>query len=93
MSPSLPTQRRLPPQQPTSLSVPPLPGAPPNTHCPRGLPPSEQGHTYGDHAYWEERYQQEPGSFDWYQGYASLRPLLKKHIPRDARILQVGGGK
>lgn len=47
---------------------------------------------YGDAAYWDERYNQEPSCFDWYQGYAGLEPILRRHIARHVRVLQLGVG-
>ncbi|KAF8401234.1 hypothetical protein HHK36_012165 [Tetracentron sinense] len=47
---------------------------------------------YGDPSYWNNRYTQEPGPFDWYQKYPDLAPLLNLYIPRNHRILVVGCG-
>ncbi|XP_031744228.1 EEF1A lysine methyltransferase 4 isoform X5 [Cucumis sativus] len=33
-------------------------------------------YNYGDAVYWDARYLQEAGSFDWYQRYSSLRPFV-----------------
>ncbi|KAK9287887.1 hypothetical protein L1049_016329 [Liquidambar formosana] len=47
---------------------------------------------YGEPSYWDNRYSQESGPFDWYQKYPSLAPLLRLYIPRHHRILVVGCG-
>ncbi|PSR97853.1 Methyltransferase-like protein [Actinidia chinensis var. chinensis] len=47
---------------------------------------------YGDPSYWDNRYAQEPGTFDWYQKYPALAPLLHLYIPTHHRILVVGCG-
>lgn len=47
---------------------------------------------YGDAVYWDARYLQEAGSFDWYQRYAALRPFVRKFISTSASVLMVGCG-
>ncbi|XP_031097921.1 EEF1A lysine methyltransferase 4 isoform X1 [Ipomoea triloba] len=47
---------------------------------------------YGDKWYWEKRYAQEPGSYDWYQTYHSLAPLLRLYVHPHHRVLVVGCG-
>ncbi|KAL8171500.1 hypothetical protein V2J09_023304, partial [Rumex salicifolius] len=47
---------------------------------------------YGDPQYWDVRYVKEANSFDWYQQYSALRPLLRKFIPTSSSILMVGCG-
>ena len=47
---------------------------------------------YGEASYWDERYKQDSGSFDWYQQYSGLSPLLDKYAPKTSRILMVGCG-
>lgn len=47
---------------------------------------------YGEPWYWNNRYAQETGPFDWYQTYSSLRPLLDLYISRHQRILVTGCG-
>ncbi|KAJ4711534.1 methyltransferase-like protein 13 [Melia azedarach] len=47
---------------------------------------------YGDALYWDARYVQEAGSFDWYQRYSALRPFVRKYIPTSSRVLMVGCG-
>eukprot|EP01018_Ginkgo_biloba_P030003 Gb_32622 [translate_table: standard] len=49
-------------------------------------------YNYGDVGYWDRRYLQEAGSFDWYQRYAALRPYIHMYIPKSSRILMVGCG-
>ncbi|KAB2625116.1 methyltransferase-like protein 13 [Pyrus ussuriensis x Pyrus communis] len=51
---------------------------------------------YGESRYWDNRYANESGSFDWYQKYQSLAPLINLYVPRHPnqhnRILVVGCG-
>ncbi|XP_042474872.1 eEF1A lysine and N-terminal methyltransferase isoform X2 [Macadamia integrifolia] len=47
---------------------------------------------YGEPTYWDNRYVQDPGPFDWYQKYPSLAPLFHQYVRRDHRILVVGCG-
>ena len=49
---------------------------------------------YGDKKYWESRYLSQKGTtFDWFQDYDSIKPLLEKFsINKDARILNIGCG-
>ncbi|XP_010279520.1 PREDICTED: methyltransferase-like protein 13 isoform X2 [Nelumbo nucifera] len=49
-------------------------------------------YNYGDALYWNSRYVQEAGSFDWYQRYSALRPFARKYIPTSSRVLMVGCG-
>ncbi|PIA53685.1 hypothetical protein AQUCO_00900338v1 [Aquilegia coerulea] len=49
-------------------------------------------YNYGDAMYWDARYVQEVGSFDWYQRYSSLRPLVRKYILASSSVLMVGCG-
>ncbi|KDP43608.1 hypothetical protein JCGZ_16895 [Jatropha curcas] len=49
-------------------------------------------YNYGDSLYWDARYVQEAGSFDWYQRYSSLRPFVRRYIPTSSRVLMVGCG-
>ncbi|XP_015580120.1 EEF1A lysine methyltransferase 4 isoform X1 [Ricinus communis] len=49
-------------------------------------------YNYGDALYWDARYVQEGGSFDWYQRYSSLRPFVRRYIPLSSRVLMVGCG-
>ncbi|GMH19608.1 hypothetical protein Nepgr_021449 [Nepenthes gracilis] len=47
---------------------------------------------YGEASYWDDRYRQESGPFDWYQNYSSLSSLINLYIPRHHRLLVVGCG-
>uniref|UniRef100_A0A1D1YQ75 Methyltransferase-like protein 13 n=1 Tax=Anthurium amnicola TaxID=1678845 RepID=A0A1D1YQ75_9ARAE len=48
---------------------------------------------YGDALYWDARYLEEGGaSFDWYQLYSALRPLVRTFVPTSSRVLMVGCG-
>ncbi|XP_021640249.2 uncharacterized protein LOC110635276 [Hevea brasiliensis] len=49
---------------------------------------------YGEPCYWDNRYANESGPFDWYQKYASLAPLINLYTPRHhhPRILVIGCG-
>ncbi|CAN6548389.1 unnamed protein product [Malus baccata var. baccata] len=51
---------------------------------------------YGESRYWDNRYANESESFDWYQKYQSLAPLINLYVPRHPnqhnRILVVGCG-
>ncbi|GMH30631.1 hypothetical protein Nepgr_032474 [Nepenthes gracilis] len=47
---------------------------------------------YGDALYWDSRYIQDVGSFDWYQRYSALRPFIRHYIPISSRVLMVGCG-
>ncbi|KAL7234480.1 hypothetical protein ACSBR1_017980 [Camellia fascicularis] len=49
-------------------------------------------YNYGDALYWDARYIQEGGSFDWYQRYSALRPFVRKYFPTSSRVLMVGCG-
>ncbi|KAL8151289.1 hypothetical protein V2J09_021097 [Rumex salicifolius] len=52
------------------------------------------GQAYGEAWYWDNRYAHESGgSFDWYQHYTSLAPLVNLYFPRPhQRLLVVGCG-
>ncbi|KAJ7955309.1 methyltransferase-like protein 13 [Quillaja saponaria] len=47
---------------------------------------------YGEPWYWDNRYANESGLFDWYQKYQTLAPLINLYVPRNYRILVVGCG-
>ncbi|KAF6152938.1 hypothetical protein GIB67_039645 [Kingdonia uniflora] len=47
---------------------------------------------YGEPSYWNNRYTQDPGPFDWYQKYTALAPLLHFYVRPHHRILVVGCG-
>ncbi|XP_057976812.1 uncharacterized protein LOC131163964 [Malania oleifera] len=49
-------------------------------------------YNYGDALYWDARYVQDGGPFDWYQRYAALRPFIRKYVPATSRVLVVGCG-
>ncbi|RYR22213.1 hypothetical protein Ahy_B03g067489 isoform A [Arachis hypogaea] len=50
-------------------------------------------YNYGDALYWDARYVQEGGSFDWYQRYSALRPFVRTYIPPpNSTVLMVGCG-
>ncbi|XP_027902473.1 EEF1A lysine methyltransferase 4 [Vigna unguiculata] len=47
---------------------------------------------YGEPWYWDNRYTNEPGPFDWYQKYITLAPIINLYVPPTQRILIVGCG-
>ncbi|KAI3977285.1 hypothetical protein MKX01_030911 [Papaver californicum] len=47
---------------------------------------------YGEPSYWDNRYTQDPGPFDWYQKYPALSPLLHLYVPQHNRLLVIGCG-
>ncbi|GAB2216607.1 hypothetical protein Droror1_Dr00024382 [Drosera rotundifolia] len=49
-------------------------------------------YNYGDALYWDSRYIQEAGAFDWYQRYSALRPFIRNYVATSARVLMVGCG-
>ncbi|XP_065878718.1 uncharacterized protein [Euphorbia lathyris] len=51
-----------------------------------------KAYAYGESWYWEDRYSNQSGSFDWYQKYPSLAPLINLYIPRHHQILVTGCG-
>lgn len=51
-----------------------------------------QPQAYGDESYWDNRYSQDVGSFDWYQRYAGLAPLINMYLPKTENVLMVGCG-
>jgi hypothetical protein len=51
-----------------------------------------QPQAYGDESYWDNRYSQDVGSFDWYQRYAGLAPLINMYLPKSSNVLMVGCG-
>lgn len=44
---------------------------------------------YSSQTYWDERYQTDPITFEWYHGFENLQRILLHYIPTHARILQV----
>lgn len=52
-----------------------------------------QQQAYGEPWYWDNRYANESGPFDWYQKYQSLAPIINLYVPRHLhRVLVVGCG-
>jgi len=51
-----------------------------------------QPQAYGDESYWDNRYSQDVGSFDWYQRYAGLAPLINMYLPKTDNVMMVGCG-
>ncbi|WOK96065.1 methyltransferase-like protein 13 [Canna indica] len=49
-------------------------------------------HAYGEASYWDQRYSNDQGAFDWYQKYQSLSPLFDLYLRRHHRLLLVGCG-
>ncbi|CAL9111272.1 unnamed protein product [Musa textilis] len=49
-------------------------------------------HAYGEPSYWDQRYQSDPATFDWYQKYPSLAPLFDRYLLRHHRLVLVGCG-
>ncbi|KAF3655826.1 putative protein transport protein SEC31-like isoform 1 [Capsicum annuum] len=49
-------------------------------------------YNYGDALYWDARYVQEGGSFDWYQRYSALHPFVRRYVPTTSKVLMVGCG-
>ncbi|CAM6027570.1 unnamed protein product, partial [Sphagnum balticum] len=47
---------------------------------------------YGVETYWDNRYSQDTSTFDWYQWYAGVAPLINMYIPKSSKILMVGCG-
>ncbi|KAJ8759791.1 hypothetical protein K2173_009892 [Erythroxylum novogranatense] len=49
---------------------------------------------YGEAWYWDNRYSNEPATFDWYQKYPSLAPLINLYAPcrLRPRVLVIGCG-
>lgn len=45
---------------------------------------------YADQEYWDKRYGEATGFFEWYHGYDALREVLDAHLSRAIPILQVG---
>jgi hypothetical protein len=47
---------------------------------------------YSQLKYWEERYENNPDPFDWYQTYTSLKEKLGSLAKPEEKILVVGAG-
>lgn len=58
----------------------------------KGEPKKGPVKAYGDEEYWNNRYTNEPETFDWYQKYFDIKGLVTKYIPKTARNLVVGCG-
>jgi len=50
------------------------------------------GAQYGEDTYWNDRYTECKAPFEWYQPYATLEPIIKRHISSEALVLNVGCG-
>ena len=46
---------------------------------------------YGRPEYWEDRYQKDEESFDWYQKWEQLKPYIEKAIPNKKGIILNAG--
>ncbi|KAL5141054.1 EEF1A lysine methyltransferase 4 [Glycine soja] len=44
---------------------------------------------YGEPWYWDNRYSNEPGPFDWYQKYLTLAPIINLYVPPSHPVLVV----
>ncbi|KAL0907290.1 hypothetical protein M5K25_021690 [Dendrobium thyrsiflorum] len=58
----------------------------------REMSSSTGTHAYGEPSYWDQRYSEDPGPFDWYQKYKTLAPLFEVYIRRSHHLLVVGCG-
>jgi SAM-dependent methyltransferase len=47
---------------------------------------------YSTKQYWESRYKQEDGTFDWFAGWDILGDTLKKFVKKDDKVLYLGCG-
>jgi ubiquinone/menaquinone biosynthesis C-methylase UbiE len=47
---------------------------------------------YGNSAYWDERYTNEPEAFDWYQGYSGIKDILAQYLKKSDNIMHAGAG-
>eukprot|EP00756_Hemistasia_phaeocysticola_P003572 Hpha_TRINITY_DN12318_c0_g1::TRINITY_DN12318_c0_g1_i1::g.155958::m.155958 len=47
---------------------------------------------YSSREYWDKRYQLNPMPYEWYQTFATLRALLKRHIRQGSRVMIAGCG-
>lgn len=48
--------------------------------------------SYNEKDYWEIRYERDTEELDWYQTWDTLKPVIGKYIPKDAKVLSVGCG-
>lgn len=53
---------------------------------------SAKTENYFDEAYWNNRYSRDSGSFDWYQHYREIAPLIKMYTKTSDEVLMVGCG-
>ncbi len=60
-------------------------------HHHTSLPPLIQPPT-PERTYWDARFEHEALGHEWYRDYNSLRPVITRHLPRAAPLLQVGVG-
>lgn len=47
---------------------------------------------YREKEYWERRYQQDSGTYEWLLKYTNVKPLLVPHLQSTDRILNLGCG-
>lgn len=47
---------------------------------------------YGDAAYWDLRYSEDGGPFDWYQRYSGLKTILENYVSKNSKVLMIGCG-
>jgi hypothetical protein len=47
---------------------------------------------YAKAAYWDDRYTQDPETFEWFQSYDGIKSSLKQYINDKSRVLVVGCG-
>lgn len=47
---------------------------------------------YAKAAYWDDRYTQDPETFEWFQSYSGIAHILKQYINDKSRVLVVGCG-
>lgn len=73
-----------PPVKDAHLSPPPTPT----------LPKNDLHSQYDSAKYWDQRYSGDPGEFEWYQDYGSMKPVVDDAIAgnRAAAVLQIGVG-
>mmetsp|Transcript_3336 Transcript_3336/g.5190 ORF Transcript_3336/g.5190 Transcript_3336/m.5190 type:complete len:213 (-) Transcript_3336:60-698(-) len=47
---------------------------------------------YGNNSYWDDRYENDPEPFDWYQRYNELKDILNENAPKESQVLVIGCG-
>ena len=47
---------------------------------------------YGKQEYWEDRYQKDKETFDWYQKYKGVKDIITQYIQPSFKILNLGCG-